>query len=74
MFGGAKRDRTADLNTASVALSQLSYSPRNLDFASKPLSGNVFFYAQRPEKVRILDRGPLGVKGFCNAAFEMRLR
>ena len=27
MFGGAKRDRTADLNTASVALSQLSYSP-----------------------------------------------
>ena len=23
-FGGAKRDRTADLNTASVALSQLS--------------------------------------------------
>ena len=28
-FGGAKRDRTADLNTASVALSQLSYSPGN---------------------------------------------
>ena len=27
--GGAKRDRTADLNTASVALSQLSYSPLN---------------------------------------------
>ena len=26
-FGGARRDRTADLNTASVALSQLSYSP-----------------------------------------------
>ena len=26
-YGGAKRDRTADLNTASVALSQLSYSP-----------------------------------------------
>ena len=25
--GGARRDRTADLNTASVALSQLSYSP-----------------------------------------------
>ena len=24
LFGGAKRDRTADLNTASVALSQLS--------------------------------------------------
>ena len=27
IYGGAKRDRTADLNTASVALSQLSYSP-----------------------------------------------
>ncbi len=27
-FGGAKRDRTADLNTARVALSQLSYSPK----------------------------------------------
>jgi hypothetical protein len=27
-YGGAKRDRTADLNTASVALSQLSYSPK----------------------------------------------
>ncbi len=27
LFGGARRDRTADLNTASVALSQLSYGP-----------------------------------------------
>ena len=27
MSGGAKRARTADLYTASVALSQLSYSP-----------------------------------------------
>ena len=26
-YGGAKRDRTADLHTASVALSQLSYGP-----------------------------------------------
>ena len=26
-YGGARRDRTADLNTASVALSQLSYGP-----------------------------------------------
>ncbi len=26
-FGGARRVRTADLNTASVALSQLSYGP-----------------------------------------------
>ena len=29
-FGGARRDRTADLNTASVALSQLSYSPTSV--------------------------------------------
>lgn len=27
--GGPMRDRTADLNTASVALSQLSYEPTN---------------------------------------------
>tara|TARA_B000000437_G_scaffold174421_1_gene130321 strand:- start:669 stop:779 length:111 start_codon:yes stop_codon:yes gene_type:complete len=27
--GGAKGDRTPDLNTASVALSQLSYGPKN---------------------------------------------
>jgi hypothetical protein len=27
-IGGARRDRTADLNTASVALSQLSYGPK----------------------------------------------
>ena len=31
VFGGARRDRTADLNTASVALSQLSYSPKSRD-------------------------------------------
>ena len=29
-FGGAEEDRTPDLNTASVALSQLSYSPNGL--------------------------------------------
>ena len=27
LFGGAKRDRTADLYNAIVALSQLSYGP-----------------------------------------------
>ena len=27
-FGGAKGDRTPDLNAASVALSQLSYGPK----------------------------------------------
>lgn len=37
LFGGAKRDRTADLNTASVALSQLSYSPKTCD--SRVVSG-----------------------------------
>jgi hypothetical protein len=29
-FGGAKRDRTADLYNAIVALSQLSYGPQTL--------------------------------------------
>ena len=28
LFGGDKRDRTADLMTASHALSQLSYTPK----------------------------------------------
>ena len=28
-FGGARRDRTADLYNAIVALSQLSYGPEN---------------------------------------------
>ena len=28
LFGGDKRDRTADLLTASQALSQLSYTPK----------------------------------------------
>lgn len=27
-FGGAERDRTADLDVANVALSQLSYGPQ----------------------------------------------
>jgi hypothetical protein len=35
-LGGARRDRTADLNTASVALSQLSYSPIKIDLAKYP--------------------------------------
>ena len=34
LSGGAKRDRTADLHTASVALSQLSYGPRLVPIAS----------------------------------------
>ena len=31
LLGGARRDRTADLNTASVALSQLSYGPKYIN-------------------------------------------
>jgi hypothetical protein len=31
-IGGAKGDRTPDLNAASVALSQLSYGPTNVAF------------------------------------------
>ncbi len=34
-LGGARRDRTADLNTASVALSQLSYGPKKRAAKSK---------------------------------------
>jgi hypothetical protein len=40
VFGGAKRDRTADLNTASVALSQLSYSPKVL-LGLRPEAGRI---------------------------------
>ena len=29
-FGGAERDRTADLHVANVALSQLSYGPKTM--------------------------------------------
>jgi hypothetical protein len=35
--GGARRDRTADLNTASVALSQLSYGPRESAYFNQAL-------------------------------------
>lgn len=34
-FGGAKRDRTADLLHAMQALSQLSYSPYKTNFAKR---------------------------------------
>ena len=34
-FGGDKRDRTADLLTASQTLSQLSYTPMSDTFASR---------------------------------------
>ncbi len=46
--GGARRDRTADLNTASVALSQLSYGPREsayfnqADYDCQAINRNIF--------------------------------
>ena len=33
-IGGARRDRTADLLRATQALSQLSYSPKKIDYIS----------------------------------------
>ena len=45
-FGGARRDRTVDLNTASVALSQLSYGPESIEsgnFIEPPWTCPAFF-------------------------------
>ncbi len=40
LFGGDKRDRTADLLTASQALSQLSYTPTyHIQFSLVEISG-----------------------------------
>ena len=38
-FGGAKRDRTADLLNAIQALSQLSYSPEQVQIYNRAVSG-----------------------------------
>ena len=49
LLGGDKRDRTADLLTASQALSQLSYTPRTVPFGTRIiiarhfLKVNIFF-------------------------------
>ena len=40
-FGGAKRDRTADLLNAIQALSQLSQTVANAADAQRPAGGNV---------------------------------
>ena len=52
-YGGAKRDRTADLLRARQALSQLSYSPiqsyRNLLLPLRPTDGDVIFTQARRE-------------------------
>ncbi len=48
VFGGARRDRTADLYNAIVALSQLSYGPvkeRELRREADPLSTPAFAIA-----------------------------
>ncbi len=50
MIGGAKRDRTADLNTASVALSQLSYSPL--------MRCEILLIESHPVKVKTVEKAP----------------
>ena len=48
LLGGARRDRTADLNTASVALSQLSYSPNNWVIQQKR-NYNLYLISVKPK-------------------------
>jgi hypothetical protein len=50
-FGGDKRDRTADLLTASQALSQLSYTPMPFCFYRSVRLGTSDNIAQRVEPV-----------------------
>jgi hypothetical protein len=48
-LGGAERDRTVDLMTASHALSQLSYSPKwlkNISIIFIFIMSNIFFVLQ----------------------------
>ena len=52
-FGGAKRDRTADLLHAMQALSQLSYSP-TCDFTYRTLLGSEFGGAKRDRTADLL--------------------
>ncbi len=52
-FGGAKRDRTADLLHAMQALSQLSYSPTGLLYEPNPL-GAEFGGAKRDRTADLL--------------------
>ena len=51
LFGGDKRDRTADLLTASQALSQLSYTPMPFCFYRSVRLGTSDNIAQRVEPV-----------------------
>ena len=52
-FGGAKRDRTADLLHAMQALSQLSYSP-TCNFTNHTLLGSEFGGAKRDRTADLL--------------------
>ena len=60
MIGGARRDRTADLNTASVALSQLSYGPstaayiKDPPYGRQPLKHTFFQFSEHPCSSRLL--------------------
>ena len=59
LFGGDKRDRTADLLTASQALSQLSYTPKPfvpnqniVSIAKRPMVVNIYFWVCRKKFYR----------------------
>ncbi len=54
-FGGAKRDRTADLLHAMQALSQLSYGP---DVAENEMITGLHFYRKRFVEDFIATRKP----------------
>ena len=68
-IGGAEGARTPDLDTASVALSQLSYSPdRTVMVTEPPLGCEVAFdLTQRHKDTRIRDAGSLTrpIYSFC---------
>ena len=55
-FGGAKRDRTADLLNAIQALSQLSYSPEQVQIYSREVSGCQQIFTQIPSFVLMRNR------------------
>ena len=65
--GGARRDRTADLNTASVALSQLSYSPKS----KRPHVTRMRRWCQGRMRFAMVSRATLGgflcLVNYCSA-------
>ena len=54
-YGGAERDRTADLDIANVALSQLSYSPAptKIPAPRRARPGRGRFLEARPREVEV---------------------